>query len=238
MILLFGVLAASIVGSIHCAAMCGAFVCLYSKTSAPRESGGLSSHIAYNAGRLTSYVTLGFVAGAIGSWIDALAMIAGVGRGAAIVAGTLMVAWAISVMASSLGTHARPLGAPMWARRRLGGFILGARSWHPVFRAAATGLLTTLLPCGWLYAFVVTASGTGSPWSGAVVMGAFWVGTVPPMLGLGLGLHRKLGPVARRLPVASAAVVLLLGLLSIAGKVSAVSSLSENAHGARAQQTK
>jgi sulfite exporter TauE/SafE len=63
-------------------------------------------------------------------------------------------------------------------------------------------------------------------------MGAFWAGTVPLMLGLGLGLQKTIGPAARRLHAASATVVLVLGLLSIAGKVSAPSMLSENAHAA------
>ena len=234
MTLLLGVLAASLVGSIHCAAMCGAFVCLYSGMIAPRGVAGLPAHVAYNLGRLVSYLTLGFIAGGIGSQIDALGTLAGVGRAAAIVAGSLMIAWAVGIIASSFGARRIPLSAPMWARRRLGSFILATRSWTPVFRATATGLLTTLLPCGWLYTFVVTASGTGKPLSGALVMGAFWMGTVPLMLGLGLGLHRTVGPVARRLPVASAVVVLVLGLLSIAGKVSAAPSLSENAHASHA----
>ena len=235
MTLLLGVLAASVVGSIHCAAMCGAFVCLYSGMSAPRGISGLSSHVAYNLGRLASYLTLGLVAGAIGSRIDAAAMLAGVGRGAAIVAGTLMVAWAVSNIASSFGVRGMAIGTPTWARQRLGGFVVATRSWPREFRAAATGLVTTLLPCGWLYTFVVTAGGTGHPLSGALVMAAFWAGTVPLMLGLGLGLHRTMGPVARRLPAASAALVLLLGLLSIAGKVGPTPSPSENARGGHAQ---
>ncbi|HUX32948.1 MAG TPA: hypothetical protein VMV51_03680, partial [Gemmatimonadaceae bacterium] len=46
-------------------------------------------------------------------------------------------------------------------------------------------------------------------------------GTVPVLLALGLGAQRLLGPMARRLPLASAALVLVLGLLSIAGRVRA-----------------
>ncbi|MBE7450024.1 MAG: sulfite exporter TauE/SafE family protein [Kofleriaceae bacterium] len=41
-------------------------------------------------------------------------------------------------------------------------------------RAALLGLLSAALPCGWLWAFVVVAAGTGSPVGGALVMTAFW----------------------------------------------------------------
>jgi len=217
--LLLGVLVASLVGSIHCAAMCGGFVCVYAGASTPRGLANLPAHVAYNGGRLVSYVVLGIVAGAIGARVDDLGRFAGMSRGAAILAGTLMVAWALGIMAASLGMRVPGTLAPEWAKRRLGAALVAMRDRPPVARAAVTGLLTTLLPCGWLYTFVVTAGGTGSGLGGAGVMLAFWLGTVPVLLGLGLGAQRLLGPVARRLPLASAALVLVLGLLSIAGRV-------------------
>jgi hypothetical protein len=110
---------------------------------------------------------------------------------------------------------------PEWLQRRLGSALVAMRDEPPVARAALTGLLTTLLPCGWLYTFVVTAGGTGSAIAGAGVMVAFWIGTVPMLLAVGFGAQRVLGPFARRLPLAAAALVLVLGLLSIAGRVHA-----------------
>ncbi len=219
MTLLFGVLVASLVGSIHCAAMCGGFVCIYSGASAPRGLANLPAHLAYNGGRLLSYVALGVLAGAIGARVDDLGRLAGFSRGAAVLAGALMVLWALGIIAASLGVRVPGTLAPAWAKRRLGGALVAMRDRPPVARAAVTGLLTTLLPCGWLYTFVVTAGGTGSPLAGAGVMAAFWLGTVPILLALGLGAQRLLGPMARRLPLASAALVLVLGLLSIAGRV-------------------
>lgn len=219
MTLLLGVLVASLVGSIHCAAMCGGFVCIYAGASAPRGLANLPAHLAYNGGRFVSYVTLGALAGAIGARVDDLGRFAGFTRGAAVLAGILMVAWALGIIAASLGVRVPGTIAPEWAKRRLGSALVAMRDRPPVARAAATGLLTTLLPCGWLYTFVVTAGGTGSVLGGMGVMAAFWLGTVPILLGLGLGAQRLLGPVARRLPLASAALVLVLGLLSISGRL-------------------
>ena len=44
-------------------------------------------------------------------------------------------------------------------------------------------------------------------------MATFWLGTVPVLVGLGAAASRLAGPMCRRLPVLSAAVVLALGLL-------------------------
>jgi sulfite exporter TauE/SafE len=217
--LLAGVLLASLVGSIHCAAMCGGFVCAYAGTPAPRGFANLPAHLAYNGGRLVSYVTLGLAAGAIGARVDNMGRLAGVGRGAAVLAGTLMVVWALATIGASLGVRVPGTLAPAWLQRRLGSALVAMRDEPPVTRAALIGLLTTLLPCGWLYTFVVTAGGTGSAIAGAGTMLAFWIGTVPMLLAVGAGAQRLLGPLARRLPLAAAALVLVLGLLSIAGRV-------------------
>jgi len=87
---------------------------------------------------------------------------------------------------------------------------------RPARKAAILGMLTGLLPCGWLWAFVITAGGTASPLTGAVVMFAFWLGTVPAMVGV-LGL---LGPALARLrarmPMVTAAMLIVLGLGSLA----------------------
>lgn len=216
MTLVLGVLVASVLGSVHCAAMCGAFTCLY---AAPGSAARVSSQIAYNAGRLVSYVVLGMAAGALGARIDATGASAGPARPAAIVAGMLMIAWAVGVFAASLGVRVPMTLAPEWARRLLGNVLVAARDRSERTRALLMGLVTTLLPCGWLYTFVVVAGGTGSIAHGALVMIAFWLGTVPMLLAVGWSASRLLRPFARRLPLVSAAVVLALGVLSIAGKL-------------------
>ena len=219
MTLLVGVLIASLVGSIHCAAMCGGFVCAYAGTAAPRGLANLPAHLAYNGGRLVSYLALGLGAGAIGARMDGLGRLAGVSRAAAVAAGVLMVVWALATIGASLGLRIPVALAPAWLWRRLGAAQLAMRDRPPVERAAATGLLTTLLPCGWLYTFVVTAGGTGSALAGAGTMLVFWIGSLPALLAVGFGVQRLFGPLARRLPVAAATLVLVLGLLSIAGRV-------------------
>jgi sulfite exporter TauE/SafE len=72
------------------------------------------------------------------------------------------------------------------------------------------------MPCGWLYTFAIVAAGTGSPGWGAVVMAVFWSGTVPIMVALMLGLNQLGQSIQRRIPVAMASIVILVGVFTIA----------------------
>lgn len=225
MTLALAVLVASLLGSVHCAAMCGAFVCFYN-TRAPGESlssrDEMAGHAAYNLGRLVSYVSLGIIAGTLGHALDGVGAFAGVQRAAAITAGMLMVMWGgYSAVVASGGRMPSPSAPEGW-RRAMGSALLRFKTQPPFVRAAATGLATTLLPCGWLYAFVVTAGATASPARGAMVMLVFWAGTLPVMIAAGFGARRLMGRFGTRMPVVSGALVMVLGLLTIVGRIGIV----------------
>lgn len=226
-----GVLTASLVGSVHCAAMCGGFVCFYAGADAPAtitrdgrttasRATPLRAHAMYNVGRLASYLLLGAVAGALGSGIATMGRMAGVTQAATVLAGALMVGWAGSTIAAQRGVAIGPRHAPQGWQRMLRRLLDAVRRQPPAVRAALTGLLTTLLPCGWLYVFVATAGGTGSVLGGLTVMAIFWLGTVPALVAVGVGAQRVFGPLRRRLPSVSAYAVLVLGVLAITGHLS------------------
>jgi len=87
-----------------------------------------------------------------------------------------------------------------------------------VERAALMGLLTTLLPCGFLYAYVLVALATGHPLAGMATMGAFWLGTSPALLGVGVASNLFVGRIPARLNKLTPLLLMILGLLAIAGK--------------------
>ena len=213
--LLASVLLASLLGSPHCAGMCGGFVAFYSGGE-PRRRGW--PHLAYNLGRLCSYSALGLLAGAIGSGVDHVSALAGLGRVAASIAGVLMIAWGGGTLLAAAGVRLPQVPAPAAARRWLVGALHAAREQPAAARALVVGLVTTLIPCGWLYAFVAVAGGTGRPLAGALVMALFWLGTLPVMAGLGLLAQSALGPLRRRLPLVTAGLLVVAGLLTVAGK--------------------
>ncbi len=215
------VLAASLIGSLHCAGMCGGFVAFYSggddNTGAARALG----HAAYSLGRLVTYTTLGAVAGSLGAALDLASRAAGMGRVAAVVAGSVMVLWGFALLFAHAGLRVPRLPLARRVQGRVAQAIASLRGEPPVIRALLVGLSSTLLPCGWLYAFAVTAAGTGSALGGATVMIAFWAGTLPVLLGLGIGVQALMGRVRRFVPVLSAALLIIVGLAGVLGRLDA-----------------
>jgi len=223
--LLLTVFLASLVGSLHCVGMCGPFVAFYSGGDASAGPRRLASHAAYSGGRLLIYAAFGLAAGAVGAALDVAGSLAGVQRVAAILAGATMIAWGLLALARLRGFRLfRHGSADGWLARvfRRGFSLVGDRP--PLLRAAAVGLLSGFLPCGWLWAFVVTAAGTGGALSGAAVMTAFWAGTVPALLAVGLGVQVVGAPLRRHVPAVTAVLLVGLGLYAILGRPASVSA--------------
>ncbi len=214
--LVLSVLGASLLGSPHCAAMCGGFVCFFSGQQGARTN--WLTHATYHAGRLVAYALLGAAAGMAGAGFDLAGRMAGFQRPAAVAAGTLLILWGLAGLAAAAGFGRTATAAPAGFRMLLSRAIARVADKPPIIRALTVGLLTALLPCGWLYVFVATAASTGSALSGAIVMAAFWAGTVPVLAGVGALAQRAAGPLRARLPVVTAAVLLVLGVLTVAGK--------------------
>lgn len=235
-----GILTASLLGSVHCAAMCGGFVCLYAGSATPQTTAAsLRAHALYNGGRLVSYLLLGALAGALGAGITRLGALAGVGHAATIVAGALMIGWGLSTIAVQRGMRLgfATTGVPESWQRGVGQLLHRIREQPMGVRAALTGLGTTLLPCGWLYVFVASAAGTGSALRGMLLMAFFWLGTVPALVAVGVGAQRVFGPFRRRLPTLGAVTVLLMGVLAVSGRLTmSVDPAAHAEHAAHATQ--
>ncbi|MEQ9616743.1 MAG: sulfite exporter TauE/SafE family protein [Phycisphaerales bacterium] len=213
------VFVASLVGSLHCAGMCGAFVAFAvgsaSKENVPRRT----LHLAYHLGRLTTYTLLGAVAGTIGGAIDFGGEYAGVSRLAATIAGVTMMVFGVLALLKVRGVRLPrpPVPRVMVAALERGHRVAMRRG--PVARALIIGLMTTLLPCGWLYAFAVIAAGTGGTLAGAAVMAVFWVGTVPVLVAVGEGVRTLAGRFGRLVPELAAIAIIAVGLMSTASRL-------------------
>ncbi len=225
--LLAAVFVASLLGSLHCVGMCGGFVAFYAGGAArPRPFG---PHLAYHLGRLATYVALGAVAGALGRGVDLAGEAAGVGRSAAVAAGGLMTVWGLMALLRAAGVGIPQAALPEAARGRAVRWLSALAQRPPVTRAALLGLSSTLLPCGWLYAFAVIAAGTGTPLFGALLMAAFWAGSVPLLAGVGASFALLGERLRRHLPVASALLLIFIGLASLFGRLNVPSLAAASA---------
>jgi sulfite exporter TauE/SafE len=216
--LLGTVLMASLMGSLHCAGMCGGFVAFYSGGETTAGRSRLVAHAAYNGGRLLTYVLLGVFAGAVGAALDRVGAIAGVQRVAAFAAGFLMVGWGVYALLQALDVSLPRFPFPRSITRATSRLFGKLRGRPPVVRALLLGLLSTLLPCGWLWAFALLAAGTGDALQGGLVLAAFWAGTVPVMLGIGVSIQALSAPLRKRLPAVTAAMLIVVGLVWLTGR--------------------
>ncbi len=167
---------AGLVGSLHCAGMCGPLA-LAGCTRAQRihlvDLGG------YGLGRLIAYGTLGAVFGHGGQLLaDAIALeILQVVALAAVALGALVkgasVLWGLRRPANLV-----PTSRLATAESGSGGLLAAIAPYIPR-RGLALGLATGLLPCGLLAGAWALAAASGSAPSGAAVMAVFWAATVP-----------------------------------------------------------
>jgi uncharacterized protein len=199
---------ASIVGSIHCVGMCGPFTMIATHT--PGIQGGakpsgdsinfaprgyitryLSSLrlVAYHLGRLSTYLVLGIIAGLAGTIVNQAGVKVGWSGIAAVLVGLSMIIFGFARLAMMMqATQSVRHSASMerWTKRILS---VGKRfqSTSPIQKAFVLGLITTWLPCGWLYLFALAASSTGSVGRATWMMFAFWIGTLPLLSLLAIG---------------------------------------------------
>jgi uncharacterized protein len=204
---------AGALGSLHCVGMCGGLIAVASEGSCGTRQ-RLSVQLVYQTGRLASYLGLGVVAGTLGSALDLAGHAAGIGKAAAIVAGTTMVLWGLWAMLEAGGIKRRLPQFRLLPRSVLT-WLGGLRERPPMLRAAILGGSSALLPCGFLYGFALAAAATGSAARGAAVMGAFWLGNLPALLGFGFALSGALVKLRRHLPLLSAVTLFGFGVFTL-----------------------
>ncbi len=238
--LFWAVFLASLLGSMHCAGMCGAFAAFavgmpLTVDGTPVERRRVESTFirrfgaavrsrgtlvgAYNVGRLATYLSLGAAAGAIGSAVDLGGSMLGVQRAATVFAGLFMIGFGVVMALRLLGVKVPSIPLPARLKTLAARGHAAAAGKPPIVRAALVGLLTTLLPCGWLWAFVVTAAGTGDALRGVLVMAAFWLGTLPVMATLGAGVATLTGPMRRHMPLVTCVLLVAVGLYTVGGRM-------------------
>lgn len=207
--LLAGILATSLVGSVHCLAMCGPLAGLHGGARTLR----LAS--VHSLGRLTTYVALGALAGLVGSAVNLAGQLGNIQRAATLLAAALIIGLGVYQIAEAYVPRVR---ARARARERspFTAALVHIRPKSAVKRSYLIGTLTGLLPCGWLWAFVIAAAGTASLVGGALVMLAFWLGTVPAMTGLLAFAGPVVARIRARMPAVTAIALIAVGLGTLA----------------------
>ena len=209
---------AGLLGGAHCVGMCGGIVAAMSLQSGGRKQ-PVSFHLGYNLGRIASYTLAGTLAGLIGSAAFLSSNLLPLQKGLYLVAQIVLILMGLYLAGLSRAVlWLEKAGGGLWNKLQpLFGKLLPIRNFPG---AVAAGALWGWLPCGLVYSVLVTALASGSPTSGAMLMLAFGLGTLPNLLAMGWAAERLRALAANRtvklaagLTVASFGVWGLLNLL-------------------------
>jgi len=195
-------------GSFHCVGMCGPIAFML-PVDHHKPTKKLLQVFLYHLGRLTSYSIIGLIFGFLGKGL----YVFGLQQKLSIIIGVLM----ITIILIPHKTFSQyNLSKPIYSllstvKNRLGKEL--KKKTPDTF--LTIGLLNGLLPCGLVYMAIFGSMATANPWTGALYMALFGVGTIPLMTAavyfssLLKGGAKK--TVQRLIPI----IVVIIGLLFI-----------------------
>ena len=169
-----------LVGSGHCAGMCGGITTALGMAADRRRTVPLVT--GYNLGRILSYAVAGALVATLGQWSTQLLAVGPVIR---IAAGVILVLMGLYLVGWwPLLAGLERAGGVLWRRLQpLGNRLLPVTT---PSRALLIGAVWGWLPCGLVYTALVYAATSANTLEGATMMMAFGLGTAPAMLAGGL----------------------------------------------------
>lgn len=218
-----------LITSVHCVAMCGG---INLSQCIPKSENGVQKGfkafipaLFYNLGRVISYTAIGFILGFIG-WVTKGGASVGVSNIVQgffkIIAGVLMIIMGVNMLGIIPFLRRLNPRMPKFLAKKIGKKRSSATSPFIV------GILNGIMPCGPLQSMWIVAFATSNPFSGALSMLFFSLGTVPLMLGFG-SIVAKLGQkFTKTIMMVGSLLVVVLGLamLSQGGSLTGFKFLS------------
>lgn len=208
-----------LLGGVHCIGMCGGIVGALTlglpQQQRTRIGDMLPFQLAYNLGRIASYVAAGAIMGALGMLIAELMPVYYAQRVLLAVAGVFMILLGLYLSGWWMGLNRlETAGSRLWrCIEPLSRRLLPVRT---PGHALLVGLIWGWIPCGLVYSMLVTAVSAGSALKGAALMFAFALGTLPTLMTIGVlaGAAARLtrSPAVRRI---AGALVILFGFLTL-----------------------
>ncbi len=172
-----------LISSVHCVGMCGGFIGALSLTEEGQQCGA-PCQLLFNFGRVTTYTLLGFIVGGLGS---ALA----IKNSLYAFTHPLLLGSDIFIILIGMGSVGlfRKLNFGLLKNTKLKAKMTQSanrlRQLPTPLAAVSLGLLFGFMPCGILYAMLLTAAQSADSLTGGLMMAAFGLGTSPTMLLVG-----------------------------------------------------
>lgn len=214
-----------VLGSAHCFGMCGGISGLFAvNASVTTLRAQIPKAIVYNLGRILSYAVLGGLVALLGKTtvdlIPKMATPVRLASGILIILVGLQLAFDWRILAPL--EHA---GAKLW--KRIAPTAKGLVPVETLPQALGLGIIWGWLPCGLVYSVLLLAVTTTDIVSGALVMVAFGLGTMPAMLATGVSAS-KLAQFMSGKRLGAGLLIILLGLATIAMPVMKLAGTQEH----------
>jgi len=214
-----------VLGSAHCFGMCGGISGLFAvNASVTTLRAQIPKAIMYNLGRVLTYAILGGLVALLGKTtvelIPKMAAPVRLASGILIILVGLQLAFGWRILAPLENT-----GARIW--KRVAPAAKGLVPVETMAQALGLGIIWGWLPCGLVYSVLLLAATTTDVVSGALVMIAFGLGTMPAMLATGVSAS-KLAQFMSGKRVGAGLLIVVLGLATIAMPVMKLTGTQEH----------
>ena len=181
----YAAIAVGFLGGTHCVGMCGGIVSALSVSIDQPKKTPLSFLLAYNVGRIFSYVIAGAIAGGLGALLPANSSLHSAQTGLSIVAAGFMLLMGLYIAGwSSVLSKVEKAGGLIWRQLEpLGRRFLPVKQTD---HALWLGMVWGWLPCGLVYSVLIWSLSAGSATQGMWLMLGFGLGTLPNVLVMGV----------------------------------------------------
>ncbi len=196
-----------ITSNLHCIGMCGP-IAMAIPVNRTNNWTILAGILQYNFGRVLTYMFLGLIVGSIGISVNTL----GILQWISIISGIFLIVYAWRKWFSvHLSGRLPNLGIQKLISKNIGRVLKSEMPFKPLF----LGLLNGFLPCGMVYIALMNAILGGHPYTSALAMMAFGIGTLPSMIAIGFMANRITNEMRRKMNKAIPYMLTLVGLLIV-----------------------
>ncbi|MFT3686805.1 MAG: sulfite exporter TauE/SafE family protein [Phycisphaerales bacterium] len=222
--LLLAVFSASLLGSLHCAGMCGPFVVLAVGPSI--EGRALTPpwrlQAAYHIGRLLTYSAFGIAAGAIGASVNLGGSLINLQKAATVLAAATLVLFGVVTLLRALGLRDAQAAAPRWMTQLAQRGHRAAWALTPLKRGAGHRSAHHAAPVRLALRVRRDRRGNRTRVDGRLGHGRFLDRHAPANGGSGRGLPPHRGPTGRKAPLLTSLLLIGVGLFTLAHRASLV----------------
>jgi len=185
----FAAIAVGFLGGTHCVGMCGGIVSALSLSIDQPAKTPLSYLLAYNLGRIFSYVVAGAIAGGLGALLATGASLHSAQVVLSILAAIFMLLMGLYVAGwYSVLSQVEKAGGVIWRQIEPLGrrFLPVKRTYHALW----LGMVWGWLPCGLVYSVLIWSLSAGNATQGMWLMLGFGLGTLPNLLAMGVAAQQ------------------------------------------------